>query len=86
MPLSSGDRVVAGLTCAYFCYRIVSAAASGVYDGGGDPDVHSSTHPGAFVATLFSAAAVAMVCALIAFTPSGPSQPSSQAQLRDQPG
>src|ERR1700709_60244 len=78
VSLSNSDRVIAGLASACFCYRVLSAIGSGVYDGGGDPDVRSDRHPGAFVATLLSGAAVAVVCAWIALAPNVSQRPGGE--------
>jgi hypothetical protein len=69
MPIGSADRVLFGLVAVYFCYRLLSALNTGIYDGGGDPDVHAEDHPTAFVLTIFSSLLVIVVCAFIALGP-----------------
>ena len=48
------ERVIAGLACAFFCYRAISAGLRGVYSGDGDPDVHLARFPAAFALTVIS--------------------------------
>ena len=63
------ERVIAGLACAFFCYRTAAAGLRGVYSGDGDPDVHLARSPLAFALTLVSGAVVAVLCGILALAP-----------------
>ncbi len=63
------ERVIAGLACAFFCCRAISAGLRGVYSGDGDPDVHLARSPAAFALTVISGAVLAVLCGVLALSP-----------------
>jgi hypothetical protein len=64
--LTPTDRVIAGVTAAYFAYRLWSGWGEGVIYGDGDNDVHAGEHPTAFVLTALSVVMVVAILVIIA--------------------
>lgn len=77
MHLTITDRVLAGLACAYFAWRVVAAVRTGVYAGDGDLDVHAERNPGAFALTVVSGILVAALLAFLLVMPAGKSHRAS---------
>jgi hypothetical protein len=83
--LSSTDRVMGGLACAYICYRVISAVRTGIYYGDGDRDVDVARNPVAFALTIIMAIVVALLFAVLVLSPNHPDPSGSDVQLHGRP-
>lgn len=83
MQLTTTDRILAALACAYFVWRVVSAIRTGVYAGDGDRDVHAEQNPAVFVLTVISGIVVAVLLALLIVAPGNNSHRTVSAASQD---